>query len=344
MITLDYYEALKKYTELPGPMGHEGRVQKQFISDLEPHVESVETTSVGNVVAKVGGEGRKVVIFGHADEIGYFVLSITDDGFLHITTGNQNKIGYPYTLVGQKALVVGDHGDIRGAFVSASGHVLAAKERDRPLEKWNVIVDIGASSKEEVESLGIHVGSPIIWNPTTERIGDKAFGKAMDDRFTHPVMIELAKRVKDKKLNCELHLASTIQEEIGQHGAKALSRHGFDVSIALDIGIAGDYPAVPKGRATIKLGEGPVIAYKDAGTHYNMEIINELRASADRNEIPYQHGIFEHYISDSAHMIAGGAKAALVCTPTRYSHSPIEMIHLNDLEQLVQLLVAYVTD
>ncbi|MCW4011910.1 MAG: M20/M25/M40 family metallo-hydrolase [Candidatus Bathyarchaeota archaeon] len=341
---MDYYQDLKKYTELPGPMGHEERVQKQFISDLKPYAETVELTSVGNVVAKIGGTGRKVVVFGHADEIGYFVLSITDDGFLHITKGNQNKLTYPYTIVGQKALVVGDKGDVRGAFVSSSGHVLAVKERDQSLEQWNIVVDVGADSREEVEAMGIHVGSPIIWNPTTERLGDKVFGKAMDDRFTFPIMIELAKRVKDKELNCELYLAATVQEEVGQHGAKALSRNGFDVSIALDIGIAGDYPSVAKGRATVELGAGPVIVYKDGGTHYNMDIIKELRVSAEKNGVPYQHGIFEHYVSDSAHMIAGGSKAVLLCTPTRYSHSPIEMIHLGDMEQLVQLLVGYVTD
>jgi endoglucanase len=340
---LGYFEALKKYTELPGPMGHEHRVQNQFIEDITPYANEVETTSVGNVIAKIGGQGRKVVIFGHADEIGYYVLSITEDGFLHITRGTQNKIGYPYTLVGQKALVVGDKGDVRGAFAAASGHVLSMQERERPLDQWGIVVDVGADTADEVAEMGIHVGSPIIWNPPTEQVGNKVFGKAMDDRFTYPIMIELAKQVQEKKLNCELYLASTIQEEIGQHGAKALSRYGFDVSIALDIGIAGDYPSVPKGRMPIELGNGPVIAYRDAGVHYNLEIINELRSTADQLGVPYQHAVFEHYVSDSAHMVAGGAKAALVCVPTRYSHSPIEMIQLDDLEWLSKLLLGFVT-
>ncbi|MBN2335137.1 M42 family peptidase [Candidatus Bathyarchaeota archaeon] len=340
---MDYFPSLKKYTELPGPMGHEHRVQEEFMKDLKPYADEIRKTNVGNVIAHIPGEGRRVVVFGHADEIAFYTLSITEDGFLHISRGRADKLSFPYILVGQKALVLGDGGDVRGAFVSATGHVLTPTEREKPLEPWSVVVDIGATSKAEVEEMGIHVGSPIIWNPETERLGNKVLGKAMDDRFTHPVIIELAKRVQGEKLGCDLYLASSVQEEIGLRGAQELSRHGFDVSLALDIGIAGDYPPLPKDRMPIRLGDGPVIAYRDAAIVYNIDVIKELRDAAERNRVPYQHGIFEHYGSDSVAMIAGGAKPNLLCVPCRYSHSPIEMIHLDDMENLVRLLHAYVT-
>ena len=181
MEKLNYFQVLKKYTEIPGPGGHEQPVQQEFIEDIET-LADVKKTNVGNVIAHIPGEGQKLVIFGHADEIAYYVLSITDNGFLHISKGRADKITYPYTLVGQKALVIGDEQEIRGAFISATGHVLKPDERDKPLEPWDVLVDIGAEDRKEVEELGIHVGSPIVWNPTTERLGSKVFGKAMDDR------------------------------------------------------------------------------------------------------------------------------------------------------------------
>ena len=84
-------------------------------------------------------------------------------------------------------------------------------------------MDIGASSKEEVEERGLHVGCPIIWNPRTERMGNKVFGKAMDDRFTYPVMLGLAESIQGKDLSCDLYLASTIQEETGFRGAHNLA-------------------------------------------------------------------------------------------------------------------------
>lgn len=343
---MDIYNVLKRYSEIPGPVGHESRVQAAFKGDLERYTDEVRITNVGNLIAHFPGDGRKIVVFGHADEIGYFVLSITDDGFLRVSrsSARTDKVSFPYIVVGQKALVVGDEGDVRGAFVSTAGHVLQMKEREMPLETWKILVDVGASSSEEVAEMGIHVGSPVIWNPTTERLGDKVFGKAMDDRIAHTIMLGLVERLESEALGCDLYLASTVQEEIGLKGAQSLARHGFDVSIAIDIGIAGDYPTLQKGRMPIDLGGGPVIVYKDAGIHYNLEVIRALRDTAEAHGVPYQHGIFEHYGSDSNVMMAGGTKPNLVAPPCRYSHTPIEMIHLGDLERTVDLLHHYVTE
>jgi putative aminopeptidase FrvX len=341
---MEMFELLVKYTEIPGPTGNEHRVQREFMEDLKAFMDEIQLTNVGNVIAHLQGEGRKVVVFGHADEIGYFVLSVTEDGFLHLSRGRADKLRYPYCLVGQKALVLGDEGDVRGAFVSTAGHVLHPKEREMPLEPWNVLVDIGASSREEVKEMGIHVGSPVIWNPTTEMLGDKVFGKAMDDRIAFTIMLGLAEMLEGADLACDLYLASTVQEEIGLRGAQSLARHGFDVSLALDIGIAGDYPTLQKDRMPIRLGDGPVIVYRDSSIVYNVDVIKELRATAERNDVPYQHGIFEHYGSDSVAMISGGAKPNLIAPPCRYSHMPIEMVHLGDLENTVKLLYHYVTE
>ena len=341
---MDMYGVLKRYTEIPGPSGYEHRVQTEFASDLRAFAGEIETTNVGNVVAHFPGVGRKVVVFGHADEIGWYVLSITDEGFLRLSRGRSDRIGYPYCLVGQKALVIGDDSDVRGCFVSTSGHVLNTREREQPLESWNVLVDIGASTKKEVEDLGIHVGSGVIWNPETEAMGKKVFGKAMDDRFAHTVMLSLAELVQGAELSCDLFLASTVQEEIGLKGAQDLARRQFDVSIALDVGIAGDYPSLPKGRMPIKLGDGPVLVYRDGSIVYDIDTIREIRAVAEKHGIPYQHGIFENYGSDSSVMMSGGARPNLVATPTRYTHMPIEMMHMDDLENTVKLLLRYVTE
>ena len=340
------FDLLKKYTEIPGPIGYEGRVQRAFMEDLRPFTDEVHMTNVGNVLAHFPGRGRKVLIFGHADEICYFVLSITDEGFLHITRyrSNADNVPYPYCLVGQNALVLGDEEDVKGVFVAASGHVLRVKERDMPLEEWRVLVDIGASSRDEVLERGIHVGSPIIWNPTTQKLGKKAFGKAMDDRLSHVVMVELARRLQGHQLPCDLYLASTVQEEIGLRGAEELAGGGYDVAIAIDIGIAGDYPSLEKERMPIKLGGGPVIVYKDSLIHYNLEAIRELRSTARLNAIPYQHGVFTSYGSDGATMVRGGSRTSLLAIPCRYSHTPFEMVQEDDLENTVRLLFHYVSD
>jgi endoglucanase len=157
-------------------------------------------------------------------------------------------------------------------------------------------------------------------------------------------MIKLAQRLEGEKTNCDLYMASTIQEEIGVKGAEALAGERYDSAIALDIGLAGDYPALEKGRMPINLGDGPVIVYKDNRIHYNIEVIKELKATAEQNNIPYQHGVFIYYGSDSGAMIAGNTKPNLLAPPCRYSHLPIEMIHEKDLENTVELLYHYLTN
>jgi endoglucanase len=343
---MEIFDLLREYVQIPGPVGHEDRVQRRFMDDVSQYTDEVVRTNVGNVLAHFPSEGPTLVIFGHADEICWFVLSITEDGFLRVSrqTGRDEMVPFPYSVAGQKALVVGDDGDVKGVFVAASGHILHPSERQKSLESWDILVDIGASDREEVLEKGIHVGSPIIWNPILERMGVKVFGKAMDDRFTYPVMLKLAERIQDQELPYDLYFASTVMEEFGLRGAESLARHGFDISIALDIGLAGDYPTLDEGRMPIKLGKGPVLVYKDGRIHYNLGIIKKLRRVAETKKIPYQHGIFEHYGSDSAAMIAGGTKPALVATPCRYSHTPFEMMHLGDIEKTIQLLYEYITN
>jgi tetrahedral aminopeptidase len=340
------YELLKKYSEIPGPVGYEGRVQKQFIKDLKPLVKTVELTNTGNVLAHIPGKGKKVVIFGHADEICYYVRHVTDDGFLKIfgMTGRMDKLGFPYTCVGQKALVLGDIADARGVLATKSGHLLTETERAKPIEYTDIFVDVGATNKKEVDDLGIRLGSPIIWNPSLERLGDKVFGKAMDDRLSHAIEIKLAERLKNVKLNCDLYLASTVMEEHGLKGAMDLSRGGYDISIALDIGICGDYPTLEPGRSPVKLGQGPGIVWKDGSIHYNVETNRELIEISKKHGIPYQDALFTGYGSDSSVMIGGGSKPVLITPPTRYSHQPHEMMHLKDLEWTVDLLYHYVTE
>lgn len=339
------YESLKKYTEIPGPIGHEHRVQAEFIKDVKKYTDDIVTTNVGNVLAHIPGKGKKVVIFGHADEIGGVVLSVTDSGFLRMSRGRITDLWFPYCMVGQKALVLADEDkDVRGVFIASSGHVLRGKERDAKLNIEHIFVDVGASSAEEVEAMGIHTGSPIIWNPLTERLGEKiVFGKAMDDRFTYPVMLRVAEMLKDQDPTCDLYLGSTIQEEYGLRGAQSLQRHGFDVAIPLDIGICGDYPSLPPWRMPISLGKGPVIVYRDASVHYNLGNIKEFQNIAKTNNLPFQHGIFENYGSDGSAMIMGGSQPNLIATPTRYSHMPFEMMHLDDFESTSKLLFHYVT-
>jgi tetrahedral aminopeptidase len=223
--------------------------------------------------------------------------------------------------------------------------VLTEEQRAKKgLDYHEIWADIGVSSREEAEQKGIHPGARVIWNPPLRQMGTKIYGKAIDDRMLIALMTRLLERGIIQDLNCRLHFAVTVQEENGLIGANALFQDlKPDLAIALDVGLAGDIPAVSQTTMPTSLGAGPVLVHKDAATHYSRELIWDLVDTAEANDIPVQHAIFERFGSDGAQFIRHGIPASLLCPPTRYTHSPFEMVDEADLDATVELLAAFVT-
>lgn len=343
--TSSLYDVLKVLTELPGLAGHEGPVHSYLKDRWEGRTQELEITPIGNLVAHVGGEGRRLIIVAHADEHGFLVKSISEEGFLFLDS-TRGGLRPPPGLhaVGQPALVVGwDAITVDGVFASVTGHVMTAQQRDKKEVDWHdLFVDIGAKSREEVLAWGITVGCPIVWNPPTRRIGRLVCGKAMDDRSGLAVMDELLGRLDLDRLQYDLWLASTVQEELGMVGARSLSTYtDFDLAICLDCGLAGDVPNMREGDMPVKLGSGPVLVHKDAYVHYSARLTQELARIAASADIPVQHAVFPSYASDGAELIRQGIETALVAPPMRYTHSPFEVVQEGDLYMIVQLLKVF---
>lgn len=307
--------------------------------------QQIHRSRTGNLYAHVGGSGRKVLIQAHADEIGFIVRSIDKDGFLHLATAQVQDDPAKRFPVGQSALVLGRDGPIDGLIAAGSGHVLTDEQRNRKSFTYaDMWVDIGVESREEAETIGIHPGARVIWNPPLRRVGQRLYGKALDDRMFLAFMTRLLDDDVVNNLDCELHFAVTVQEENGLIGAEAL-HHDLqpDVALALDVGLAGDVPAVSENTMPTRLGGGPILVHKDASTHYSREVLWELADLAASRDIPVQHAIFERFGSDGAQFIRHGIPTALIGTPTRYTHSPFEMSDVRDLDATLDLLRGYVT-
>jgi tetrahedral aminopeptidase len=339
-------ETLVELMELPGPTGQEEPVLAWCRERWAALGAEVSSTPIGNVVAHVPGDGPKLLIQGHADEIGFVVKSIDASGFVWIADGQagSRKAGQRFP-VGQPALIVGRERHVPGLFASACGHILSTKpDADRPLSENDIFVDIGARSRLEAAQLGVHVGAGVIWNPPARRLGSRLFGKAIDDRVALALMTHLLMSVEPGNFAYDLTLAATVQEEIGLIGAMSLDKSGpFDLAIAIDNGPIADYPGVDRREIPVKLGEGPAIVYKDAWTHYDRRVINWLLDIAAGQEIPVQPCIFPGFGSDGAALIRTGIPAALLAIPSRYTHSAFEMLDETDLAATLDLLIAFVT-
>jgi putative aminopeptidase FrvX len=342
------FELLQRLCELPGPGGDEGPVQDYLQEVWHPRVESLTLTKVGNLVAHVGGHGPRLLIAAHADEIAFIVKHISEDGFLWITTAQRDIEQRPpmrggiFLPLGHPALVLSGSGQVAGIFATLTGHILSADQRAKTQLDWqDVFVDIGASSREQAMAKGVQVGDRLIWNPPTRRMGDFAYGKAMDDRVLLAIMDRLLDVLDRERLAYDVTFASTIQEESGLIGAESVTGDvECDMAIALDVGLVGDVPGVDQRDASARLGGGPMIVHKDF-ISYHRPLIRGLAQAAQAAHIPVQHAVFSMYGSDAGAFIRRGVPAALVAVPTRYTHSPFEMVHLGDVDQTVQLMKAF---
>lgn len=338
-----FYELIKQYTELPGPVGHEELVAKRILADWKPTCERVWQNKVGNVLAKVGGSGPRLLITAHLDEINFLVKSISPGGFCWLTQGtggSEPSVAPNSTYVGQPVLVKGRDGYLAGHIGTATGHVRTAAQRAKETLGWDdFFLDLGLGSKEEVEELGIHPGSPVIFHAETRRLGHHMVGKAMDDRVGLALMTALARGLQGQHLPYELYFAATIQEEVGLGGSMHLANElSPDLAIALEIGLVGDIPTVKDSYMPTGLGKGPIITHKDAGIHYSEKVANQLVAAAERLQRPIQHAVFHGFRTDGDSLIRMGVPAALFTFPTRYTHSPYEMVNEQDVVDMHNIL------
>lgn len=342
------FDLLKTLCELPGPVGDEIAVQNFLMERWRPRVQELELTRVGNLIARIGGQGPRLMVAAHADEICFVVKHIAEDGFLWITTGQRDVEQRPsqrspvFLPWGHPALVVTATGPVEGVFATLTGHVLTAEQRAKNNPDWHdIFVDVGASTRADAEAKGIRVGDRVIWNPPTRRMGQLAYGKAMDNRVGLAIMDRLLDVLDRERLAFDLTYVSTILEEPGLIGAESAAREsGCEMAIALDVGLAGDVPGVDARDVSARLGLGPTIVHKDLHS-YNRALTLRLMGTAEAANIPVQPAVFGFYGSDAGAFTRQGVQSALVVVPTRYTHSPFEMIHLGDVELTIQLLKSF---
>lgn len=343
----DMFEILKTLTELPGMTGCEERVNRWLAKEWSRHARSVQFDRVGNLIAHIGGEGPSLLIEAHADEIGFVVKSIDNQGYVWLAPGVVPNAKHPSLtvfLVGHPALIASRHADVMGVFAAISGHnANLVHPGDNPLGWNDVFVDIGARNQAEALDAGIRVGDSVIWNPSTRRMGEYIVGKAMDDRAGLAIITKLLQQVDPTNLHYDLTVASTVQEEMtSMIGAAALARSSlYDFAISLEISMAGDTPGMSLREMPTRLGGGPVIIRHDRAVRYNEQLSNGLFDCAKQHNISVQSCVLQRAATNGREFLRAGIPTALVGFTTRYTHSPFETIAEQDLLETVALLQSF---
>jgi endoglucanase len=340
------FELIRTWTELDGPVGQEQAV----VAAVERHWRelglAVERTGIGNLLGRGGGRGPRLLLAAHADELCYSVRAIDARGFLWLASGQawQRLVTTRgWHLLGQRVRVLARSGPIPGVVATTTGHLATLALKELSELTWSDFwVDTGLT-RDELLAAGVTPGTRVVWSAATRQQGQHVVGKALDDRVPLVVISEVARRVPPAERQVELTLACTVQEEIGLIGATALmARERFDAAIAVEIGMAGDTPAVNEQMMPLALGSGPVLVHKDSYVHYDYGLTARLEHVAAAAGIAIQHAAFGSFGSDGAAFMRADVPAALVAFPTRYTHSPFETAHLADIEALIAWLCALV--
>lgn len=339
-------DTLIELMEMAAPTGQEEPVLAWCRDRWQAAGAEITVTPVGNVLGRIRGDGPKLLLQGHADEIGFVVKSIDERGFVWLTDGQAGSRNFAERYpVGKPALIVGRDARVEGLFGAATGHILSTRaDRGKVPSEDDIFVDIGVDSREEAEALGVHVGAGVIWDPPTRRLGNRIYGKAIDNRVSLALMTHLLTETFQSEICYDITVTATVQEEIGLVGALSLGQTGpFDLAIAIDNGPIADYPGTSLREMPVQLGKGPTLVYKDSWVHYDRRIIDQMLDVAQANAIPVQLTIYPGFGSDGAALIRNGIPAALLAVSTRYTHSAFEMLDERDLTGAFDLLRAFVT-
>jgi len=338
-------DVLERLSNAYGVAGREEEVRDLMKEFMKPHVDEIKEDKLGNIIGiKKGKEDTpKVMLAAHMDEIGLMVKNITNEGFIHFTKigGIDDRI-----LVTQKVFVHTNKEPITGVIGSKPPHILKEEEKKKVIEADKLFVDVGATSKEDAQKMGVRIGDPVSFDIKFSRVGkDAVVGKAFDDRVGCAAMIETLRRLR--KVDCTVYAVGTIQEEVGLRGATvaAFQLHP-DVGVALDVTVAGDVPGVEEVEAPIKIRKGPSLTVSDYGLITHPKVLRWFIDAAEENKVPYQLETGLSGTTDAAKIALSreGVPSGVISIPTRYIHSPASLLSLNDLEDTVKLTVAAINN
>jgi len=337
-------ELLKNLTEVHGVPGYEHRVRAMIRGYMTPLGE-IEHDKMGSLICRTGDAGPKVMLAGHMDEIGFMVRHVTAAGFIKFL-----PLGgwWDQVLLGQRVIVKTHQGDVVGVIGAKPPHLLPADERKKIVEKKDMYIDIGATSQAEVEAAGVRVGDPVV--PDARFIplagGRTYLAKAFDDRVGCALMIEVLQHLAQKEHPNVIYGAATVQEEVGLRGAGTSAEVvDPDVAIVLESDIAGDVPGIKDEESAVKLGRGPTVIVYDRSMIPNLRLRDLVIDTAKDLGIPLQFSAIEAGGTDGGaiHRHRLGVPTVVIGVAARHIHSHSAIIHRDDYDNAVKLLIEVVS-
>jgi putative aminopeptidase FrvX len=341
-------QMLKDLTDAKGIPGNEREPREVMKKYIEPYADSIAYDGLGSLIAEKNGqaEGPKIMVAGHLDEVGFMVTRIDEKGFLRFQTAGG---WWSQVMLAQRVTVVTRDGDVPGVIGSKPPHIVSAEARKKPFEIKDMFIDVGAENKEDALSFGIRPGDMVVpvCEFTVMKNPNYLMAKAWDNRIGCAIAIDVLKELKNESHPNRVYGVGTVQEEVGLRGATT-SAHFIqpDIALTVDTGIPGDTPGISDKEALSKLGAGPQIIMYDASMVAHKGLLDFVTDVAEKNNIPYQFDSVPGGGTDSGkiHLTGNGVPSLSITIATRYLHTNASIIHREDYENAVKLLVAVIKE
>ena len=318
---------LKQLTQAAGPSGNEERIRAVIEREVAPLADDIKTDALGNLIVHIKGDGPKVMLDAHMDEVGVIVTFIEENGFLRFS-----NLG---------GLVLNAAFAQRVRFLNGVSGVVYKEtaEAGKEVKLSGLYIDIGAKNKEEAEEK-IKIGDVACFEGGYEEIDGRIVSKAIDDRVGCFVLIEAMKRARESgAIKNDLYFVFSVSEELGLRGARAaVHTVAPDFAVAVDVTRTGDLPGKPE--MAVKLGAGPAIKVKDSSVLCHPYMKDFMVQTCIANNIPYQMEVLENGGTDTGaiHVANGGVPSGCISVPLRYIHTPCEMADMEDIKGAIELL------
>ncbi len=327
---------IKKFAQIPSPSGYENKIRDAVRAEVEPFADEIIVDALGNLIVRKGEkapDGLRIMISAHMDEIGVIATHVDKKGFVRF-----DRLGgvYPaYCIGGHVRFLNGTQGVIN--IEKTRGN------KEHPsLEK--MYIDVGATSPDDCP---VGVGDVAVFERAYLELGNRIVTKALDDRIGVVVQVEALRHLSENNITSphELYFVFSTQEEVGLRGA-GTSAYRIDPDLGLSVDVTGTGDTPKGSKMEVRLGGGPAIKVRDGGMLSDPRVVDWMVATAEKHDIPYQLEILQGGTTDARaiQVTRAGVPAGCLSIPSRYIHSPSEMVDFGDVEYSVQLLIALLSE
>ena len=341
VITKKSEKFMYEYLNSSSPTGFETSGQKKWVEYIKPFVDEWHLDNYGTAYGVINpGKEFRVVIEAHADEIGWFVNYISDQGYISvIRNGGSDHIIAP----SKRVTIFTDNGPVQGVFGWPAIHTRKGDKAKLMPSLKNIFIDVGAKDKEEVLAMGINVGNVATFEDELMLLNKKYYvGRALDNRMGGFCIAQVARLLKENKIELpySLYVVNAVQEEIGLRGAEMIA-HTIKPHVAIVTDVCHDTntPMIEKKvQGDTTSGMGPSLTFAPA---VQTKLLALIMKTADEKEIPYQRSASSRSTGTDTDAFAysnGGVPSALISLPLKYMHTTVETAHKDDIENVSRLI------